>query len=101
MRAIGYTHSLPIDDPQSLVDIDLSILGGDAERFDEYEVQVRQEYAWVPGRVFRRKRREILEGLLTRPSIYGTSWFQQRFEASARSNLQRSIARLQPWWGFW
>jgi hypothetical protein len=23
MRAIGYTHSLPIDDPASLVDIDL------------------------------------------------------------------------------
>ena len=88
-------------DGRLLVDIDLSILGGDAERFDEYEVQVRQEYAWVPGLVFRRKRREILEGLLARPSIYGTSWFQQRFEASARSNLQRSIARLKPWWGFW
>ena len=89
------------DDGRLLVDIDLSILGADPERFDEYEVQVRQEYAWVPGPVFRRKRREILQGFLARPSLYATGWFQQRFDAMARSNLQRSVARLRPWLGFW
>jgi predicted metal-dependent HD superfamily phosphohydrolase len=80
------------------VDIDLSILGAEAERFDEYEVQVRQEYAWVPGPVFRHKRREILQGFLARPHIYATEWFQRRFEAVARNNLQRSVARLRPWY---
>lgn len=88
-------------DAQLLVDIDLSILGADPERFDEYEVQVRQEYAWVPRPLFRRKRREILMGFLARPTIYGTPWFQERFEAAARANLQRSVARLRPWLGFW
>jgi predicted metal-dependent HD superfamily phosphohydrolase len=86
------------DDARLLVDIDLSILGAEAERFDEYEVQVRQEYAWVPGPEFRHKRREILQGFLARPHIYATEWFQRRFEAVARNNLQRSVARLRPWY---
>ena len=89
------------DDGRLLVDIDLSILGAEPERFDEYEVQVRQEYAWVPGPLFRRKRREILQGFLAREQIYATAWFRERFEAVARSNLQRSVARLRPWLGFW
>lgn len=88
-------------DARLMVDIDLSILGVDPERFDEYEVQVRQEYAWVPRPLFRRKRREILMGFLARPTIYGTPWFQERFDAAARANLQRSVARLRPWLGFW
>ena len=89
------------DDGRLLVDIDLSILGAEPERFDEYEVQVRQEYAWVPGPLFRRKRRGLLQGFLARQNIYSTQWFQQRFESVARSNLQRSIGRLRPWLGFW
>jgi len=93
---------LPVTaDAKLLVDIDLSILGADAERFDEYEVQVRQEYAWVPAPLFRRKRREILMEFLARPHIYGTNWFRERFEATARANLQRSVTRLRPWLGFW
>ena len=87
------------DDARLLVDIDLSILGADPERFDEYEVQVRQEYSWVPGVLFRRKRREILQGFLARPRLYETDWFEQRLEAQARSNLQRSVRRLRPWVG--
>lgn len=82
-------------DAQLLVDIDLAILGADPERFDEYEVQIRQEYAWVPGPLFRRKRREILMDFLARPKIYGTAWFQERFEASARDNLQRPVVHLR------
>ena len=89
------------EDGRLLVDIDLSILGAEPERFDEYEVQVRQEYAWVPGPLFRRKRKELLQGFLARQHIYATEWFQQRFEAMARSNLQRSVVRLKPWLGFW
>ena len=89
------------DDARLLVDIDLSILGAEPERFDEYEVQVRQEYAWVPSLLFRRKRREILQAFLARPAIYATAWFRERFEAAARANLQRSVARLKPWLGFW
>jgi predicted metal-dependent HD superfamily phosphohydrolase len=78
-------------DAQVIVDADLAILGAPAERFDEYERQVRAEYAWVPGFLFRRKRREILHAFLERPSIFSTAYFRAKYEAAARQNLQRSI----------
>lgn len=81
-------------DARLLVDIDLSILGAKAERFDEYERQVREEYGWVPMMLFRRKRRQILEEFIGRPRIFSTSYFFERLELSARSNLGRSIAKL-------
>jgi predicted metal-dependent HD superfamily phosphohydrolase len=82
------------EDAALLVDVDLAILGAPAERFDDYERQVREEYSWVPSFVFRRKRREILEAFLARPHLYNTERFRERFEAAARSNLMRSIKQL-------
>ena len=76
-------------DEPLLVDIDLSILGAERTRFDEYERQIRKEYAYVPGFLFRRKRREILKGFLDRPAIYSTPYFHDRLEAGARDNLRR------------
>jgi predicted metal-dependent HD superfamily phosphohydrolase len=82
-------------DSRLLVDIDLAILGAPVERFDEYERQVRQEYAWVPDTLFRHKRREILETFLARPGIFSTDYFQASYEARARVNLERSITALR------
>ncbi len=50
--------------------------------------------SWVPGFLFRRKRREILDAFLARPHIYNTTHFRERYEAVARANLARSIERL-------
>lgn len=84
--------AIPADaDEQLLVDVDLAILGADEARFAEYEQQIRQEYAFVPGFLFRSKRRAILKGFLDRASIYSTPTFQQRLEARARANLARAI----------
>ena len=83
------------DDMQLLVDIDLSILGADAARFDEYERQVREEYAWVPSIMFRRTRRTILEQFLERPRIFQTEHFYQARESAARLNLRRSVMQLE------
>lgn len=74
-------------DEQLLVDIDLTILGATPERFAEYDAQVRAEYAWVPGFVYRMKRRSVLKAFLGRPCIYSTEHFNVRYEAQARSNL--------------
>ena len=79
-------------DAQLLVDIDLSILGAERARFDEYEQQIRREYSDVPGFLFRRKRKEILKGFLERPAIYSTPHFQDALEARARDNLRRVTA---------
>jgi len=85
----------PQDDTSVVTDIDLTILGAERSRFDEYEADIRREYAFVPDDQFRRRRREILESFLARPAIYATPWFRERFEAPARENLHRSIAALR------
>ena len=81
-------------DEKLMVDVDLAILGASVDRFDEYECQVREEYSWVPGWLFRRKRREILRAFLLRPHIFNTEYFLATYEQHARANLERSIAAL-------
>ena len=81
-------------DQQLLVDIDLSILGADESRFEEFERQVRDEYAFVPEPIFREKRCAILRSFLERTRIYSTPYFLGRFEHQARINLARSIGAL-------
>ena len=90
-------HAAPASTPDEglLVDIDLSILGAPAERFAQYEAQVRAEYAWVDEATFRRRRREVLTGFLARPTIYATDHFRTLLEAVARANLGRSIEQLE------
>ena len=82
-------------DAQVLVDADLSILGAPPARFQEYEAQVRSEYAWVPDEIFRSTRARILKELLGRPHLYSTANFQERYEAQARRNLQQSLKHLE------
>lgn len=77
-----------------LVDIDLSILGAAPARFDEYERQVRAEYAFVPDDAFRHGRAAVLAGFVARERIFSTPHFQHRLEDQARANLQRSLAAL-------
>ncbi|MGH7351804.1 MAG: HD domain-containing protein [Candidatus Methylomirabilales bacterium] len=81
-------------DERILVDVDLSILGAKPERFDEYDNQIREEYSWVPGIVFRSKRRAILKEFLARPTIFSTQKFIDAYEVLARENLERSIEQL-------
>jgi len=76
-----------------LVDIDLAILGAPPARYDEYERQIRQEYAWVPEAIFRGKRRELLREFLARPRIYATAALS-RLEEPARANLKRAVTEL-------
>ena len=82
-----------------LVDVDLSILGAEPLRFDEYERQVREEYQWVPEAVFRRERRKILRRLLARPALFNTARMRESHESRARANIERSLALLTPWAG--
>jgi predicted metal-dependent HD superfamily phosphohydrolase len=81
-------------DAKLIVDVDLAILGATPERFAEYERQVRQEYAWLPGPVYKRERGRILNGFLKRKNIYSTPYFQIDHEKRARENIRRSLAEL-------
>lgn len=82
-------------DGQIFVDVDLAILGQAPSPFDEYEEQVRKEYAWVPEKSFAAGRSAILSSILDRPSIYSTVHFRSKYEGQARKNLTRSVGRLK------
>lgn len=84
--------AVPTDpDQQLLVDIDLAILGAPQDRFAEYDRQIRAEYAWVPGVVYRWKRRQVLLGFLSRADLYLTPTFKARLETRARDNLRTAV----------
>jgi predicted metal-dependent HD superfamily phosphohydrolase len=81
-------------DEEIVVDLDLAILGAPPERFDEYEHEVRAEFAAVPVLLFRQGRRKILESFLGRPRIYHTPPMYRAREEQARENIERSIGKL-------
>ncbi len=81
-------------DAELMVDIDLAILGAPSHRFEEYEQQIRREYAWVPEHLYRQKRSELLRQFLDRPTLYSTAVFRARFEEPARRNLGRALQSL-------
>lgn len=85
----------PTEPPaQLLVDIDLAILGASADRYAEFELQVRAEYWWVPTGIYRRQRAAILKSFVLRPSIYATHEFRERYERQARNNLGWGLEQL-------
>lgn len=95
-------HAIPADlasdeaaDMALFLDMDLSILGASPRDFDAYETGVRHEYREIPEAAFRHGRAAILEGFLARDALYLSDWGRARFEAPARENLGRSIAKLR------
>ena len=95
VRVSTHTGLAPDPDAQLFADVDLSVLGRPAEAFDEYERQIRVEYAWVPEPAFRTARAAILKSFLDRPSIYGSEFFRRKYEESARRNLSSSLQKLR------
>lgn len=74
-----------------LLDIDLAILGSDFDRFDEYNHQIRQEYAWVNRFIYHVKRKSVLKGFYNKERIYLTNYFYQALENKARDNLKQYL----------
>lgn len=86
----------PVGAPQELlVDVDLAILGAEAERFKEFELQIRAEYWWVPTALYRKQRIAILRSFTLRQSIYSTHEFRERHERLARNNIAWALEQLE------
>lgn len=81
-------------DARHFLDCDMAILGAEPNAFDAYDAGIAEEYrGHVPGFLFRLNRKRFLKGLLARERIYLSDWFHQRYDAAARANLRRAIAR--------
>lgn len=81
-------------DAQWVVDIDLAILGQSDAVYRQFERNVRREYFFVRWPRYVAGRGAVLRGFLSRPRIYGTAWFHDRYEAQARTNLGHAVAAL-------
>lgn len=92
--ATRHTAEAETSDAQLIIDVDLAILGAEADIFWKYEENIRKEYAWVPETLFRQRRREILGGFLSRAQIYYHEQYREALEEKARRNLQQAIAKL-------
>lgn len=89
-----HSGEVKTNDQRLMIDIDLSILGTRTEVYDQFEKNVRFEYKKVPGFLFKKKRKTILEEFLARERIYNTPHFHDRLENQAKINLANAINQL-------
>jgi predicted metal-dependent HD superfamily phosphohydrolase len=74
-----------------LLDVDLAILGAPAARFNEYEAQVRKEYAWVEEGAYQEGRSKVMAHFRAlahaEPSLLYRTAAGRTLLAQARANL--------------
>lgn len=90
-----HNNILSSEDEKLIADIDLSILGSNNQRFDEYETQIRYEYHFVPDDAYQKGRSEVLRSFMENEMIYHTEFFRLKYEKQARENIRRLLNRLQ------
>ncbi len=81
-------------DANYFTDADLSILGQDWEIYTQYYKNVLKEYAIYPNRIYNSGRKKVLQHFLTMKNIFKTEYFYQKFEETARRNIQKEIELL-------
>jgi predicted metal-dependent HD superfamily phosphohydrolase len=96
VHATAHAVATEVDSEEACIvlDADLSILGADPSRFDEYERLVREEFGRVDQASYVAGRSAVLCSFLERPSIYLTHRGRRLWESNARRNLEHSVERL-------
>ena len=82
------------DDGKLFLDLDLSILGSSPEVYRAYAQAIRAEYSWVPGFLYRRGRRKVLQGFLERERLFFTDAIAREREPKARTNIAEELRGL-------
>lgn len=88
------SHTSRQGDAALVVDVDLSILGAAPSRYDQYEREIRREFASLSDTQYEAGRAFFLRSFLHRELIYATRPFVERLEAQARENITRALAAL-------
>ncbi len=82
------------EDGKLFLDLDLAILGSTPEIYRQYQAAIRAEYSWVPGFLYRRGRRKILQGFLERERLFFTDEIAKGREKQARKNIAEELKEL-------
>lgn len=81
-------------DTQAFLDLDLSILGGSLEQYEEYAMSIRKEWKHVPSFLYKPGRKKVLKQFLEQKNLYRLPEFQQKYEQQARQNIQQELLTL-------
>ena len=85
----------PTNEAEALImDIDISILGSPEPQYIAYCEKIRKEYKWIPGPIYRSKRKEIMNRFLQRKRLYFTDYYYDKLEEIARINIYQEVKRL-------
>jgi len=92
-----HAGAAPTDGDDALfLDMDMAILGAPPDLYDRYARQVRLEYAWAPGPLYRKGRAAFLASQLNRDRIFHTDCYERDRAGQARANMARELAQHQP-----
>lgn len=89
------SHETTADDEvsQTVIDVDLSILGCSEPGYDAYVQQIRREYGHVSEEAWRHGRGGFLAEMLMR-TVFKTTWAIDAFEERAKKNMARELNDL-------
>ncbi len=82
------------NDINILLDLDLSILGKSENKYSEYSQNIRKEYKIYPDFMYRKGRKKVLNHMLELESIFKNSFFKDKYETQAISNLRSELDTL-------
>jgi len=90
------THTVSADaDTNYFTDADLSILGSSPAVYKGYVQSIRKEYKLYPDFIYNPGRQKVLKHFLEMPAIFKTAHFANKYESSARINLQEELRSLE------
>jgi predicted metal-dependent HD superfamily phosphohydrolase len=81
-------------DTNYFTDADLSILGQTWEIYSLYYKNVRKEYSFYPDFIYNPGRKKVINHFLKMDRIFKTDFFYNKFEISAKKNLQKELELL-------
>lgn len=79
-------------DLQFLLDIDLSILASEPDRYQLYTQQIRKEYSIYPDFLYKKGRKKAMQSFLEREKIF--YFYDEEYEKKARKNIGDEIVSL-------
>ncbi len=81
-------------DTNLFTDADLSILGQPWDEYLKYAQNVRKEYAQYPKLIYQAGRKKVLRHFLKMERIFKTDCFFEKYEETARLNLEKELVQL-------
>ena len=91
------THVPPPEDADGAVlcDTNLAVLGGDPDSYAAYAAAVRKEYEHIPDEQFRNRPDRRPGAFCSRDPLFHTTTAQNRWEQTARRNIDTELSLLR------